>query len=32
MTEQMHLVAEEVLPRLGEKMERRPLPALSPLV
>jgi hypothetical protein len=28
----MHLVAEEVFPRLGEKIERRPLPHLSPLV
>ena len=26
--EQMHLVATEVLPRLGEKIERRPLPTL----
>lgn len=32
MAEQMHLFAEEVMPKLGEKMERRPLPALSPLV
>ena len=28
MDEQMHLVVEEVLPRLGEKMERRALPNL----
>ena len=26
--EQMHLVVNEVLPRLGEKIERRPLPNL----
>lgn len=32
MQNQMHLFAEEVLPRLGEKMERRPLPQLTPLV
>ena len=32
MAEQMHLVAEEVMPRLGEKMERRPLPNLQPLI
>jgi alkanesulfonate monooxygenase SsuD/methylene tetrahydromethanopterin reductase-like flavin-dependent oxidoreductase (luciferase family) len=32
MKEQMHLFAEEVMPRLGEKMERRPLPNLSPLL
>ena len=32
MAEQMHLVAEEVMPRLGEKMDRRPLPHLQPLV
>jgi ABC-type Na+ transport system ATPase subunit NatA len=31
MNEQMHLVAEEVFPRLGEPIERRPLTA-SPLV
>ena len=31
MNEQMHLVAEEVFPRLGEKIERRPLPNLEPL-
>ena len=31
MTEQMHLVAEEVMPRLGETIERRPLPGLQPL-
>jgi alkanesulfonate monooxygenase SsuD/methylene tetrahydromethanopterin reductase-like flavin-dependent oxidoreductase (luciferase family) len=31
--EQMHLVAEEVFPRLGEPIERRPLPAgLTPVV
>ena len=29
--EQMHLVVEEVLPRLGETVERRPLPELPPL-
>jgi hypothetical protein len=29
--EQMHLVAEEIFPRLGEKIERRPLPGFSPL-
>ncbi len=32
MNEQMHLVAEEVMPRLGETMERRPLPNLQPLI
>lgn len=32
MTEQLHMVAEEVMPLLGETMERRPLPSLSPLV
>jgi hypothetical protein len=31
MTEQMHLVAEEVFPRLGEPIERRPITG-SPLV
>jgi hypothetical protein len=31
MNEQMHLVAEEVFPRLGEKVERRPLPGLTPI-
>lgn len=31
MIEQMHVVAEEVFPRLGEKVERRPLPSLTPL-
>ena len=31
MIEQMHLVVEEVFPRLGEQVERRPLPSLSPL-
>jgi alkanesulfonate monooxygenase SsuD/methylene tetrahydromethanopterin reductase-like flavin-dependent oxidoreductase (luciferase family) len=31
MTEQMHLVAEEVFPRLGEPMERRPITG-TPLV
>jgi hypothetical protein len=30
--QQMHLVAEEVMPKLGEKMDRRPLPNLQPLV
>jgi len=29
--EQMHLVVEEVFPRLGEKVERRPLPDIAPL-
>ena len=32
MNEQLHLFAEEVMPRLGETMERRPLPNLQPLV
>jgi hypothetical protein len=32
MSEQMHLVTEEVFPRLGEKVERRPLPNLEPLL
>lgn len=32
MNEQLHLFANEVMPRLGEKMERRPLPNLVPLV
>ncbi len=32
MNEQLHLFAEEVLPKLGETMERRPLPQLQPLV
>jgi hypothetical protein len=32
MTEQLHMVAEEVMPQLGETMARRPLPPLSPLV
>jgi hypothetical protein len=32
MIEQMHLVTEEVFPKLGEKVERRPLPNLEPLV
>lgn len=32
MNEQLHLFAEEVMPRLGEKMDRRPLPQLQPLV
>jgi hypothetical protein len=32
MDEQMHLVAEEVFPRLGETIERRPVPSLPPLV
>ncbi len=31
MNEQMHLVAEEVFPRLGEPIERRPLPNLTPI-
>jgi alkanesulfonate monooxygenase SsuD/methylene tetrahydromethanopterin reductase-like flavin-dependent oxidoreductase (luciferase family) len=29
--EQMHLTVSEVFPRLGETIERRPLPALKPL-
>jgi len=32
MKDQLHMVAEEVMPKLGEKMDRRPLPSLSPLV
>ena len=32
MNEQMHLFAEEVMPQLGESMERRPLPHLQPLI
>jgi alkanesulfonate monooxygenase SsuD/methylene tetrahydromethanopterin reductase-like flavin-dependent oxidoreductase (luciferase family) len=32
MKEQMHLFAEEVMPRLGEKFDSRPLPGLSPLL
>ena len=32
MNEQMHLFAEEVMPKLGETMERRPLPQLQPLI
>ncbi|MFZ9320523.1 MAG: hypothetical protein ACO245_05625, partial [Ilumatobacteraceae bacterium] len=32
MSEQMHLVIEEVFPKLGEKVERRPLPNLQPLI
>ena len=32
MKDQLHMVAEEVMPRLGETMSRRPLPSLSPLV
>ena len=32
MKEQMHLFAEEVMPRLGEKFDTRPLPGLSPLL
>lgn len=32
MNEQLHLFAEEVLPKLGETMERRPLPQMQPLV
>ena len=31
MNEQMHLVVEEVFPRLGETVQRRPLPALDPI-
>lgn len=32
MDEQMHLLAEEVIPKLGESMDRRPLPGLDPIV
>jgi len=32
MKDQLHMVAEEVMPKLGESMDRRPLPSLSPLV
>lgn len=32
MDEQLHLIAEDVFPRLGEPIERRPLPDLQPLV
>ena len=32
MTEQLHLVAEEVMPQLGETMDRRPFAHLQPLV
>ena len=32
MNDQLHMVAEEVMPKLGETMDRRPLPSLSPLV
>ena len=32
MKDQLHMVAEEVMPKLGETMGRRPLPSLSPLV
>lgn len=32
MKEQMHLVAEEVMPQLGETMDRRPFANLQPLV
>ena len=32
MKEQMHLFAEEVMPRLGETLDHRPLPNLQPLV
>ena len=32
MKDQLHMVAEEVMPKLGETMDRRPLPSLSPLV
>jgi alkanesulfonate monooxygenase SsuD/methylene tetrahydromethanopterin reductase-like flavin-dependent oxidoreductase (luciferase family) len=31
MDEQMHLVVEEVFPRLGEPVERRPIPDLQPI-
>ena len=32
MNEQLHLVAEEVMPQLGETMDRRPFANLQPLV
>lgn len=32
MKEQMHMVAEEVMPQLGETMDRRPFANLQPLV
>jgi alkanesulfonate monooxygenase SsuD/methylene tetrahydromethanopterin reductase-like flavin-dependent oxidoreductase (luciferase family) len=32
MKDQLHMVAEEVMPKLGETMDRRPLPSLSPLI
>ena len=32
MNEQLHLVAEEVMPQLGETMDRRPFSNLQPLV
>lgn len=32
MNEQLHLVAEEVLPRLGETLDRRPFAGTGPLV
>ena len=32
MKEQMHLIAEEVMPQLGETMDRRPFANLQPLV
>ena len=32
MKDQLHMLAEEVMPKLGETMDRRPLPSLSPLV
>ena len=32
MNEQMHFIADEIFPRLGEKIERRPLPNLQPLI
>lgn len=32
MKDQLHMVAEEVMPKLGETMDRRPLPFLAPLV
>ncbi len=32
MNEQMHFIADEIFPRLGEKIERRALPNLQPLI
>ena len=32
MNEQMHFIADEIFPRLGEKIERRSLPNLQPLI